>query len=95
MKRLLLAITSAIAFSIAPAWAAVNINMATVEQLETIKGIGPKKAAAIVEHRKQHGIFHSVDELANVKGLGPASVERIRHEVTIGNTGKIPAEGGR
>ncbi|WP_218938239.1 ComEA family DNA-binding protein [Parashewanella tropica] len=49
---------------------AININTATAEQLQSLKGIGKKKAAAIVEYRKKHGKFKSVADLKKIKGLG-------------------------
>lgn len=64
-----------------PAWAQVDINTATQSELESLPGIGPSKARAILEYRQQHGPFQSVDELAKVKGIGPATVERLRPEV--------------
>lgn len=64
-------------------WAAININTADKETLTQLKGIGPVKAKAIVDYRKTHGKFHNVDELTNVKGIGPKTVEKIRAEVTV------------
>ena len=57
---------------VAPAQAddKVNINTATIEQLQQVKGIGPKIAAAIIEYRKEHGAFEDVDDLLKVKGIG-------------------------
>jgi competence protein ComEA len=48
----------------------LNINNASIEQLEMIKGIGAKKAQAIIEYRLQHGNFATVDDLSKVKGIG-------------------------
>jgi competence protein ComEA len=53
-----------------------------------VNGIGPKKAQAIVEYRKKHGPFKSVDELENVKGLGKASIDKMRSELTVGSAKK-------
>ena len=64
-------------------WAAININTADKETLTQLKGIGPVKAKAIVDYRETHGKFHKVDELTNVKGIGPKTVEKIRAEVTV------------
>ncbi len=69
-----------------PVWAQVDINTATQSELESLPGIGPTKARAILEYRRQHGPFQSVDELAKVKGIGPATVERLRSEVIAGPT---------
>lgn len=88
MKKLLLILASVAAFSIQPAFAAVDINTATAAQLESVNGIGPKKAEAIIEYRKKHGNFKSVDELENVKGLGKASIDKMRDELAVGATRK-------
>ena len=91
MKKLLLIVASVIAFSVNPAFAAVDINTATAAQLESVNGLGPKKAEAIVEYRKKNGQFKSVDELENVKGLGKASIEKKRNELTVGTAKKTAA----
>jgi len=55
----------------------VNINTATAEELvEGLKGIGPKKAQAIVVYRDKHGPFTNVEQLKQVKGIGPATLAR-------------------
>lgn len=69
------------------AWAAVNINAADQAELETLPGIGPSKAAAILQYRADHGPFKSVDELDNVSGIGPSTLASIRDLVTIGAPG--------
>jgi competence protein ComEA len=57
----------------------VNINQATPEDLTRhLKGVGPVKARAIVAYREQYGKFRTVSELADVKGIGPKTVERLR-----------------
>jgi competence protein ComEA len=73
-------IASVAMFVSAPAWSneTVNVNTATVEQLQTVKGIGPKLAAAIVDYRHAHGNFESVDALTGVKGIGDKKLDRIR-----------------
>lgn len=48
----------------------VSLNNATVEQLSSLKGIGEKKAKAIIAYRTQHGDFKSIDDLIHVKGIG-------------------------
>lgn len=57
----------------------IDINTATQDQLALLTGIGPAKAAAIVEYRENNGPFGSVDDLAKVSGIGPATVEKNRH----------------
>ena len=61
----------------------VNINIAGVALLETLPGIGPSLAAAIVEHRERFGRFVEVDDLAGVAGIGPAKLERLRPLVVV------------
>jgi competence protein ComEA len=78
------------------AWAApVNINSADAATLSSaIKGVGEKKAQAIVKYRKEHGPFRSVDELANVPGIGAKTVEKNRSNLTVGkNNNNTPSAG--
>jgi competence protein ComEA len=56
----------------------ISLGSATVEQLDTIDGIGPVTAAKIVEYRDQHGGLSSVDQLDQVSGIGPATMESLR-----------------
>ena len=55
----------------------VDINTADEDTLAALKGLGPKKAEAIIAYRKAHGPFKSLDELSSVRGLGEKSVERL------------------
>lgn len=63
--------------------ALININTATAEQLTALNGIGEKKAAAIVEYRREHGSFATVDELKNVSGIGEKTLNNIRNQITV------------
>lgn len=65
------------------AFATVNINTATVKQLTTLKGVGEKKAEAIVKYRKEHGKFKKVDELAKVKGIGSKMVNKLSKDIVV------------
>jgi len=68
------------------AWsAAININTATSEQLTALKGIGLKKAQAIVSYRNQNGQFASATDLANVKGIGIKTVEKNKSLIEVTN----------
>lgn len=68
------------------AWsAAININTATSEQLTALKGIGLKKAQAIVSYRSQHGQFSSAADLANVKGIGLKTIEKNKSSIEVSN----------
>lgn len=61
----------------------IDLNTASAEQLETLPGVGPATAAAIVEHRNAHGPFPSVDALADVPGIGAAKLARLRPLVRV------------
>lgn len=61
----------------------VNINTATAEQLMQIKGIGEKKAQAIIEYRKSHGPFKKIEELELVKGIGEHFVAQNKNLLAV------------
>lgn len=84
MKKLLLVLVSAFVFSIS-AWAAVDINTATQSQLESLSGVGPKKAQAIIEYRKKNGAFKSVNDLDKVPGFGAKTVDKLKKDIIVGN----------
>lgn len=67
--------------TIVPAF--VNINTATLEELETLPGIGAVKAESIIDFRATHGNFTSVDQLDDVDGIGPVTIELVRPYVKI------------
>ena len=56
----------------------VNINQADLAQLETLPGIGAKKAQAIIDYRTANGSFHSLEDLGKVKGIGPKMLEKLK-----------------
>lgn len=62
----------------------VDINTATLEELDTLPQIGPSLAQAIVAYRESNGPFETVEELLLVKGIGPATLEKLRDLVTVG-----------
>lgn len=62
---------------------AININTADPQALTKLKGIGPKKAEAIVAFRKANGGFKTVDQLADVKGIGAKTLEANRKSIRI------------
>ncbi|WP_199096584.1 ComEA family DNA-binding protein [Dyella sp. ASV21] len=69
-----------------PAWAStpVNINTADAAAIaHALDGVGPSKAAAIVAWREAHGPFKSVEDLGQVKGIGPATLERNRTAIQL------------
>lgn len=66
------------------AFAVVNVNTATPEQLDEIKGIGPAKAKAIVDYRTKNGPFKTVDDVGNVPGIGHGPfLEKIKGELSV------------
>ena len=62
----------------------VDINTATVEELQQLMGVGPVLAQAIVDYRAEHGPFASVDELLEVSGIGETKLDNIRNDITLG-----------
>lgn len=67
----------------AQALGAININTADATMLASLNGIGERKAMAIIDYRKQHGPFKSVEQLTEVKGIGDALVEKNRSRISI------------
>lgn len=85
-KKLLLSLLLGCALALNAA-ETININTADKETLMSIKGIGEKRAQAIIDYREEHGPFKSVDELAEIKGLGSVFIESNREILTV----KAPA----
>ena len=88
MRNKLAAVLIGLALSL-PAWAStpVNVNKADAATIaHSLDGIGPSKAAAIVAWREEHGPFKNVDDLSQVKGVGPATLERNRAAILLGDT---------
>jgi competence protein ComEA len=56
----------------------ISVGTATVEQLDTIEGIGPVTAGDIIDYRDEHGGLSSIDELDQISGIGPATMEALR-----------------
>jgi competence protein ComEA len=81
MKRL--ALLLALALCSATAFAAINLNTATKEELVALPGIGPAKAQAILDYRNSHGQFKSIEEVKDVKGIGAKRFEKLKGELTV------------
>lgn len=82
MKKLILIFVTLFVFS-GLSYAEININKATQSELETLQGIGPAKAKAIIEYRKEQGPFASKDDLVNVDGVGPGTLKQLREHITV------------
>ncbi len=92
MKKFLLVLLSAVAFSLsASVWAAVDLNNASQAELETVKGIGPAKAKAIIDYRTKNGSFKSIDDLDKVPGFGKKTVDAVKKDITVGNANAAAA----
>ena len=66
-----------------PAGGKVNLNTATAEQLDTLPGVGPVTAQAILDWREENGRFGSVEDLLDVKGIGDATLAELRDHVSV------------
>ncbi len=85
MTRTFAALLLMAATGLAMATERVNINTADAAALDRVLvGVGPAKAEAIVAHRRAHGAFRSADQLADVKGIGLATVENNRNRIVVG-----------
>ncbi|MDR0246860.1 MAG: helix-hairpin-helix domain-containing protein [Burkholderiales bacterium] len=81
MRKLIFGIVFAL-FSLC-AFAAVDINTASKDELQTLSGIGPEKAQAIIDYRAQHGPFKSVGDLQGVKGIGEKTIAKLGDSITV------------
>lgn len=68
----------------------ININTADAALLDTLPGIGPSKAAAIIEYRTQHGPFARIEDIQDVSGIGPSTYADIAPLITVGNVASPP-----
>lgn len=75
--------TYAIQPSSEPAATVIDANHASAYELQTVKGIGPHKAAFIVEERKQHGLFFDAQDLTRVKGIGSAMANKLKQQLSF------------
>jgi competence protein ComEA len=85
MKKVALLFAALLAYS-GLALAVVNINSASKEQLETLEGVGPVKAQAIIDYRKKHGPFKKVDDIKKVDGIGDATYTVIKKDLVLVGT---------
>ena len=66
-----------------PGGGKINLNTATLAELDSLPGIGPVLAQRIIDYRETHGPFQSVEELLNVEGIGPSLLEKIRDRIEV------------
>src|SRR5690349_3937727 len=90
--KLLFALLFALCLGITNALAAVNVNTATQAELETLNGIGPAKAKAIIDYRNKNGAFKTVEELDKVPGIGEGTLKKIRADVTLTGATTVKAQ---
>jgi competence ComEA-like helix-hairpin-helix protein len=62
----------------------VDLNTAPASEFEILPGLGPKLSEAVIEYREQHGRFNSIEEIDNVRGIGPKKLEVLRPFLYIG-----------
>ena len=77
----------------ADAQGVVDVNSATMVQLETLPGVGPRTAERIVDYRRDQGGFKKIEELMNVRGIGERSFLKVRPLVTVGPSAVDAGEG--
>jgi len=82
MKKLFLILIIFFGLNLA-ASAGVDINTANQTELESVKGLGPVKAKAIIEYREKHGMFRSVGDLVNVRGIGTGTLKQLGDQVNV------------
>ncbi len=73
----------------------LDVNRASANELAKVPGIGRKLASAIVKERRERGGFRTLDEIDDVRGVGPAKLKRLRRFVEVPVSESRPASGGR
>jgi competence protein ComEA len=77
---------------VASAAAPVNLNSATVAEIATLPGVGPKAAERIVEYRQKNGGFKKIEELMKVKGIGEKSFLKLKPLITVTEKAAAPRQ---
>jgi competence protein ComEA len=77
---------------VATAAAPVNLNTASVSEIATLPGVGPKAAQRIVEYRQKNGGFKKIEELMNVKGIGEKSFLKLKPLITVAEKAGAPRQ---
>ena len=94
MQKLIILFWFGLIGFVTPVFAApVNINTADAKTIaEALQGIGLKKAEAIVQYRTEHGPFKTIEELANVPGIGEKTIEKNKADILLGDAAAVPAK---
>jgi comEA protein len=61
----------------------INLNTATLSELESLPGIGPELGKRILDYREKKGNFSTIDELVNIRGIGPKTFEKLKNLITV------------
>jgi competence protein ComEA len=85
LRKSFFALVLSLFLSVSFAYAAdkIDLNTATSEELQMLNGVGPSTADAIIQYRDAHGKFKTIDELANVKGIGDKKLEKLSNDLTV------------
>lgn len=94
MKKLILLAWLGVISFVTPVFAApVNINTADAKTIaDALQGVGLSKAEAIVKYRTEHGPFKTLEELANVPGIGEKTIEKNKADILLGDAAAVPAK---
>jgi len=75
-----------------PTAGSINLNTASIQELERLPGIGEAYARRVIAYRDEHGAFTSIDDLMNVKGIGPKKLEKLRLYLTVIPPAPLPPQ---
>ena len=70
----------------------VNLNTASLAELQVLPGIGPKTAARIIDYRQKKGPFKKIEELMNVQGIGEKSFLKLKPQLTVAASAGVPQQ---
>ncbi|WP_051279504.1 ComEA family DNA-binding protein [Chitinilyticum aquatile] len=90
LKKLLVALFAGLALC-TTALAAVDLNTANQQQLESLKGIGPEKAKDIIDYRTKNGPFKTTEDIMKVPGIKEGTYAKIKGDITVGGKAAAPA----
>lgn len=96
MLRKILAVLAVSIMSVGMAFAAININTATEQELQALPGVGPVKAKEIVDYRKTNGNFKAIEDIKKVKGIGDKMFDKLKSNIAVSGVTAVessPAKG--